>query len=431
MKNIYKFITLILSVFLFSFVITSCNDSEDKKNQLPEEEVIANFDTEIKEVSVSRDSINEFVDEIIEDTTKDDVLENLKSLSVPNTKVTLSTDSFSMNSYIWQDGDVLYAQILPSNTYKLDLSRFEEIFDDESSSEDLDYVSLIEKFLPADFDLDGALAKIKFSGEDFTYDSTTGYFTLKTESLYTIVGNATGYPSSSLKEVIEKNVSTLDIKIGYDGYNFTGYYVEVRPQKNLGYDVTNTYVTSSLNLTYNGDDITAGSLKLNYMLTPSEVSNIHEVEGYNVSVDFTESKISGSVNAKVGNVQSGRIEGTATFELTANSASLTFNGTAKDSKVSFDDNFNITYAYGSEYSLSVSANITDTEIKADVSVDNTKVFEMSGTVKNNQIVSANGTIIINDTPVTFVLTTEDVIITDQMKASEASATDILEYIFGR
>ena len=424
MKNIYKFITLILSVFLFSFVITSCNDSEDKKKQLPEEEVIANFDTDIKDVSVSKDSINEFVDEIIEDTTKDDVLENLKSLSVPNTKVTLSTDSFSMNSYIWQDGDVLYAQILPSNTYKLDLSRFEEIFDDESSSEDLDYVSLIEKFLPADFDLDGALAKIKFSGEDFTYDSTTGYFTLKTESLYTIVGNATGYPSSSLKEVIEKNVSTLDIKIGYDGYNFTGYYVEVRPQKNLGYDVTNTYVTSSLNLTYNGDDITAGSLKLNYMLTPSEVSNIHEVEGYNVSVDFTESKISGSVNAKVGNVQSGRVEGTATFEVTENSVSLTLNGTTKSSN-------DTTSGSASASSISVSANITDTEIKADVSVDNTKVFEMSGTVKNNQIVSANGTIIINDTPVTFVLTTEDVIITDQMKASEASATDILEYIFGR
>ena len=424
MKNIYKFITLILSVFLFSFVITSCNDSEDKKNQLPEEEVIANFDTEIKEVSVSRDSINEFVDEIIEDTTKDDVLENLKSLSVPNTKVTLSTDSFSMNSYIWQDGDVLYAQILPSNTYKLDLSRFEEIFDDESSSEDLDYVSLIEKFLPADFDLDGALAKIKFSGEDFTYDSTTGYFTLKTESLYTIVGNVTGYPSSSLKEVIEKNVSTLDIKIGYDGYNFTGYYVEVRPQKNLGYDVTNTYVTSSLNLTYNGDDITAGSLKLNYMLTPSEVSNIHEVEGYNVSVDFTESKISGSVNAKVGNVQSGRIEGTATFEVTENSVSLTLNGTTKSSN-------DTTSGSASASSISVSANITDTEIKANVSVDNTKVFEILGTINNNQIVSANGTIIINDTPAAFVLTTENVVITDEMKYYQASAIDITKYIFGR
>ena len=431
MKNFYKFITLILSVFLFSFVITSCNDSEDKKNQLPEEEVIANFDTDIKDVSVSKDSINGFVDEIIEDTTKDDVLENLKSLSVPNTKVTLSSNGYSFDNYLWQDDDVIYARTMTLQTYKLDLSTVYEVLDNVSSTDDLDYVSLIESYLPADFDLDKALAKIKFSGEDFTYDSTTGYFTLKTESLYTIVGNVTGYPSSSLKEVIEKNVSTLDIKIGYDGYNFTGYYVEVRPQKDLGYDVTNTYVTSSLNLTYNGDDITGGSLKVNFKYTPSVVSATTEETEMNVSVDFTESKISGSVNAKVGNVQSGRIEGTATFELTANSASLTFNGTAKDSKVSFDDNFNITYAYGSEYSLSVSANITDTEIKADVSVDNTKVFEILGTINNNQIVSANGTIIINDTPAAFVLTTENVVITDEMKYYQASAIDITKYIFGR
>ena len=424
MKNFYKFITLILSVFLFSFVITSCNDSEDKKKQLPEEEVIANFDTDIKDVSVSKDSINEFVDEIIEDTTKDDVLENLKSLSVPNTKVTLSGNGYSFDNYLWQDDDVIYARTMTLQTYKLDLSTVYEVLDNVSSTDDLDYVSLIENYLPADFDLDKALAKIKFSGEDFTYDSTTGYFTLKTESLYTIVGNVTGYPSSSLKEVIEKNVSTLDIKIGYDGYNFTGYYVEVRPQKDLGYDVTNTYVTSSLNLTYNGDDITGGSLKVNFKYTPSVVSATTEETEMNVSVDFTESKISGSVNAKVGNVQSGRVEGTATFEVTENSVSLTLNGTTKSSN-------DTTSGSASASSISVSANITDTEIKANVSVDNTKVFEILGTINNNQIVSANGTIIINDTPAAFVLTTENVVITDEMKYYQASAIDITKYIFGR
>ena len=424
MKNFYKFITLILSVFLFSFVITSCNDSEDKKKQLPEEEVIANFDTDIKDVSVSKDSINEFVDEIIEDTTKDDVLENLKSLSVPNTKVTLSGNGYSFDNYLWQDDDVIYARTMTLQTYKLDLSTVYEVLDNVSSTDDLDYVSLIESYLPADFDLDKALAKIKFSGEDFTYDSTTGYFTLKTESLYTIVGNVTGYPSSSLKEVIEKNVSTLDIKIGYDGYNFTGYYVEVRPQKDLGYDVTNTYVTSSLNLTYNGDDITGGSLKVNFKYTPSVVSATTEETEMNVSVDFTESKISGSVNAKVGNVQSGRVEGTATFEVTENSVSLTLNGTTKSSN-------DTTSGSASASSISVSANITDTEIKANVSVDNTKVFEILGTINNNQIVSANGTIIINDTPAAFVLTTENVVITDEMKYYQASAIDITKYIFGR
>lgn len=424
MKNFYKFITLILSVFLFSFVITSCNDSGDKKNQLPEEEVIANFDTDIKDVSVSKDSINGFVDEIIEDTTKDDVLENLKSLSVPNTKVTLSSNGYSFDNYLWQDDDVIYARTMTLQTYKLDLSTVYEVLDNVSSTDDLDYVSLIENYLPADFDLDKALAKIKFSGEDFTYDSTTGYFTLKTESLYTIVGNVTGYPSSSLKEVIEKNVSTLDIKIGYDGYNFTGYYVEVRPQKDLGYDVTNTYVTSSLNLTYNGDDITGGSLKVNFKYTPSVVSATTEETEMNVSVDFTESKISGSVNAKVGNVQSGRVEGTATFEVTENSVSLTLNGTTKSSN-------DTTSGSASASSISVSANITDTEIKANVSVDNTKVFEILGTINNNQIVSANGTIIINDTPAAFVLTTENVVITDEMKYYQASAIDITKYIFGR
>lgn len=431
MKNIYKFITLILSVFLFSFVITSCNDSEDKKNKLPDEEVVANFDTEIKEVSVSRDSINEFVDEIVEDTTKGDVLDNLKSFSVPNTKVTISTNEFSSSSYLWQDDDVIYLQASPSDTYKLDLSTVYEVLDNESSSEDMDYVSLIEAYLPDGFDLDVALSKIKFSGEDFTYDSTTGYFTLKSESLYAIVGNVTGYPTSTVKEEIEKNVSTLDIKIAYDGYNFTGYYVEVRPQNGLGYDVTNTYVTSSLNLTYSGDDIVSGSLKVNYMLTPSEVSNINEVEELNISVDFTESKISGSVNGKVGNAVSGRIEGTATFEVTENSVSLTFNGTTKNSKVSFDDNYNITYAYYSAYSLSVSANISNTEIKASVAIDSTKVLEMSGTVNNNQIVSANGTINVNGSSLAFVLTTENVVITDKMKASQASAKDLTKYILGR
>jgi len=427
MKNIYKFITIILSVFLALFTITSCSESEDTGvNNLTEEEVVANFATEIKEVSVSRDAINEFVNEAIEESTNDDVLENLKSISVPNTKVTISTNEFSSNSYLWQDDDVLYVQAFPSDTYKLDLSPVYEVIDNVSSSEDLDYVSLIETYLPDGFDLDATLAKIKFSGEDFTYDSTTGYFTLKTESLYTIVANVTGYPASSVKEEIEKNVSVLDVKIGYDGYNFTGYFVEVRPQKGLGYDVTNTYVTSSLNLTYNGDDIVSGSLKVNYMLTPSEVSNINEVEELNISVDFTESKISGSVNGKV-NAVSGRIEGTATFEVTENSASLTFNGTTKNSKVSFDDN-NITY---SVYSLSASVNISDTEIKASVTIDNTKVLEMSGTVNNNQIVSANCTINFNGSPLAYVLTTENVVISDEMKASQTSAKDLTKYILGR
>jgi len=331
---------------------------------------------------------------------------------------------------LWQDDDVLYVQAFPSNTYKLDLSAVYEVIDNVSSSEDLDYVSLIETYLPDGFDLDATLAKIKFSGEDFTYDSTTGYFTLKTESLYTIVANVTGYPASSVKEEIEKNVSVLDVKIGYDGYNFTGYFVEVRPQKGLGYDVANTYVTSSLNLTYNGDDIVSGSLKVNYMLTPSEVSNINEVEELNISVDFTESKISGSVNGKVGNAVSGRIEGTATFEVTENSASLTFNGTTKNSKVSFDDNKNITYSYY-VYSLSASVNISDTEIKASVTIDNTKFLEMSGTVNNNQIVSANCTINYNGSSTAYVLTTENVVISDEMKASQTSAKDLTKYILGR
>ncbi len=408
MKKIFKFITFVISVFVGLFTITSCNDKEDKREPLSEEQIIANFDKEVQSITFSKDSINGFINETVAEVLKENVFENIDSLNIPNTKLTVDLNGDTSEGYAWQNGKVVYCYY-GEETYKLDLSAAKELVPSSNDSDDktstVDYVGLFtSNFLPEGFDIDSYLANIKFTGEEFTYDSTTGYFTLHEDALYSLIAKTFNNPfftALTIKEYVDKYISSFDLKIGYDGYDFTGYSINVVPNA-LDYDLTKTYISSSLSLTYDDEDISSGSFKFNVLSTPKEVSDKNEIQDIRVSIDFSENQVSGTISTKIGNVIIGRFEGTTSFEMNSTSITCNLNGIVKVGIQDSSSTNEYEYKYGTPISVS-----------------------MNGTVSINGV-EANVVATSGEYKCTCTLTSTDVTIPALVKATESNAVDIIE-----
>ncbi len=471
MKKVLKFITFILLAIVSIFTVASCSEepstsepskessesssssssvgsessssSSSSSSTLTEAEIKASFDTKVKGVTLSKAVINSAIDKVVDKVLEENTID-LDTINLPNSKASVTmygNETTTTDEYLWQNERVVYTTYA-DQVYKVDLDDVKTILGalTTQASETTDYVGLVLNYvkLPEGFDLDAALAKIKLTGEDFTYDSTTSYFTLKTDAIYRIASEVSGIEQSAIQSAVATYVSDLVVKVGYDGVHFTGLVFEARPSAVLctqGFDATKSYLTLNVGLTYSGDKVSTATVAFNYVFTPLATSNIEKQEiSLNATYDGT--TLSGTAKVYYGMLDLRmRVEMDSTFTLTKTGANVTVSGTYKDVRGEVNPETNaVTYSYGAAQTISATLNVTGSSLTASAKINDKEVVKVEGTITNNEVTTLTVTLKhtdeTNSTFATVVLTTENVTIPDTVKAKEADATDLVEMIKG-
>lgn len=487
MKKIKKILSIVTFVFLFVFVLVSCNNSNIATSgassnngtanptsttttpptnstvnptstttpttevKLSEEEIKANFDNYVKSFNLSKASINKVLNDELNKANDLDISALLEQISLPNSSATVTgydngkaIESYS--AYLWQKEKVIYLgynQNLVADTSvssaKIDLAVVESFVESlnkylPDAKEDVDYVGMIleQMQIPNDFDVDLILSLIKFKGSDFDYSD--GYFTLKKEKLVGLL-QSLGVLFGSKADAAEleaelDSFGKFDFKLGYDGKHFTGFVIEYIPnfadEKDSSADVK-----VALTLNYNLDEV-VGSV-LDVVL----YSKKNNVEILDCTAKVTATKSSLAVDAKLkANFDSTVILDLAlSLDTSNNGLDLSVNGTVKVANTpSTDAEVYITY---SEYKVDAKLALNESKLEfvlkinennfADVSLVLNKYSLVSGTIT----LDANGIIEVEDgVPDKYVVqfTTKDVVIPESYTSSEAEAVDLIALI---
>lgn len=449
MKKIFKFLTMVFIALITIFTLASCNQepnaslptlptvssgssnsSASSSKQLTEAEIKENFNQEVSSVTLSKDGINSFVNDIVVEATSNEVISKLSTLEVPNTEATLSKKKITEETatemgkiYVWENDDVIYVSLAGDGadtiTYKYEMSYLDEIDSFVSDLKDFDYVGYLLNYMsvPSDFDIDSYLKLIKFSGDDFTY--TDGYFVLKNEKLVNLVAAASQIPAAQINEFISTYVSSYEIKIKYDGYHVTGFAVNVKATDNEYVDASKTYANVNVDITYLNDEVSSVSGNVELSLAPN--TNDEQIAYVKANFALNNTSISLDGNIKFVSWATGKYEGTFKVEANLNSVSL-------DANVDYYAVENVPgkdyeYQFSSEKStFVVDLDVTNTTIKGNVKADALTVVSINGKIKDNNIVSA--TIQVNLGFDSYILDVkcEDVNIPANILDTQSSAT---------
>lgn len=430
MKKIYRNIILLLTSLFGIFALVACgNDS----NKLSEEEVKANFNDEVSK-GVSKQDINSYIGEAVSAAKGSVDVSALENLSLQNTK--LSCVAYSSNedtettqtlieAYAWQKNDIVYAGYGDS-VYKVNLGELKEILNslDETTTttqSNVDYVSLIlSTFTSSSIDVDSILSLLTFTGDDFTYSD--GYFTLKKEAVVAKIATLSGKPTEVATLIYDQQIKTLEIKLGYDGYHFTAFVLNLEPKLTTG--------TASLSVKaefgYENDKIVSGKLSLDYK-SSTTIASGSETSSVKVELSFSSNSlvVSGEVESET--VKTGKIN--ATFRLTAKDKTLSLTATVKAPEtVGTSGSFTL----GAEQTAEITLKVTSTSITGSAKLANETLVTITGTVANDQITSLEATVFnvngildsMGVTKVVVTVTEKDVTIPSELVAKEEAATDI-------
>lgn len=442
MKKIFKYLNLLFVSLLGIFALVSCGEEKNDSNlpKLSDEEIQANFNEEVSK-GISKDGINSIIGEAVNKASDSELLAMVDSINVPNTKATITAygagesagDSAQLlEGYVWQKDRVIYVASDQSDAYYLDLNTVKDILDSTSSTttqgENVDYVGTIISSLGLEVDVDTILTLINVSGSDFTYSD--GYFTLKEE---TIINKMVSYgmQTSAAQTLYKSYVNSLTVKLGYDGYHFTGLVLEYVPGTALAesVDVSKTYVKLNVKLGYNEHDLTSVSLNVDL----SVIGTNSEVLKVNGTISASDSALSINGKFEFAEKHTGKYSGTVKLEVTTKSVSLEANVEGYASNRDVDDNGVVSYSYDTEkHSISVNLEVTETSILGSASFDSVKAVEVSGTVANSCIKSltanVSGSLISSEVEkIEVVVTTDNVTIPAEFIAEEETARNILNW----
>lgn len=442
MKKIFKYLNLLFVSLLGIFALVSCGEEKNDSNlpKLSDEEIQSNFNDEVSK-GVTKDGINSIIGEAVKSASDSELLAKIENINLPNTKATITAygagesagDSAQLlEGYAWQKDRVIYVASDQSDAYYLDLNTVKDILGSTSSTttqgENVDYVGNIISSLGLEVNVDTVLALLKVSGSDFTYSD--GYFTLKEE---TIINKMVSYgmQTSAAQALYKSYVNSLTVKLGYDGYNFTGLVLEYVPGTALAesVDVSKTYVKLNVKLGYNEYDLTSVSLNVDLAIigTNSEVLKV------NGTISLSDSALSVNGSFEFAEEHMGKYSGTVELEVTTKSLSLDANVEGYASNRDVDDNGVVSYSYDTtKHSISVNLEVTESSISGSAKVDSVKAVEVSGTVANSCIKSLTATISGNlisseVEKVEVVVTTDNVTIPSEYTSQESTARNILNW----
>lgn len=430
MKKIYRNIILLLTSLFGIFALVACGND----NKLSEEEVKANFNDEVSK-GVTKDDINSYIGEALSAAKGSVDVSALENLSLQNTK--LSCVAYSSNegtettqtlieAYAWQKNDIVYAGFGDS-VYKVNLGELKEILNslDETTTttqSNVDYVSLILSLITSSsVNVDSILSLLTFTGDDFTYSD--GYFTLKKEAIVAKISTLSGTPTEAATLIYDQNIKTLDIKLGYDGYHFTGFVLNFEPKSTTG--------TGSIGLKaefgYENDKIVSGKLNVEVKSSATSIAYGTETSSLNVQLSFSSNSLEVSGEYVSESVKSGKIN--TTFKLVAKDKTLSLSATVKAPELVETSG---SYTLGAEQTAEITLNVTSTSITGSAKYANETLATITGTVANDQITSLEATVFnvngildsIGATKVVVTVTEKDVTIPSELVAKEGTATDI-------
>ncbi len=439
MKKLFKYLSFVFTGLLCVLALVSCGEDSKK---LSDEEIQANFNDEISK-GVTKNDINTLIGESISSIDKNDLLSKINSIQVPNTKATLTAygkgeaageTATILEGYVWQKDSKIYVDSDQSDCYYLDLNELKELIGQSTSSttgENVDYVGTILSALSINVDVDTVLALLKFNGSDFTYSD--GYFTLKEDAIVNKIATYTK-DTNSASALYKSVVSSLTIKLGYDGYHFNGLVVEFLPGAALAeyVNVAKSYVKLDVKLEYAGDDVSKVSASVDLLVTSTDNQFISVV----LKVESSETSVS--------------IEATVSLEMTEfgkYSASLKLEATTKglvvDASISgyaatstSDETGKVTYSYSTtKLSASLNLTITETTISGSATYNGVKALELNGTISNSCIKSLTATLDGSVVPsmadelekIVLEVTTDSVSIPADVVADVETARNILNF----
>ncbi len=427
MKKIYRNIILLLTSLFGIFALVACGND----NKLSEEEVKANFNDEVSK-GVTKDDINSYIGEALSAAKGSVDVSALENLSLQNTKLSCvaygsnegtETTQTLIEAYAWQKNDIVYAGFGDS-VYKVNLGELKEILNslDETTTTtqtNVDYVSLILSLITSSsVNVDTILSLLTFTGDDFTYSD--GYFTLKKEAIVAKISTLSGTPTEAATLIYDQNIKTLDIKLGYDGYHFTGFVLNFEPKTTTG--------TGSIGLKaefgYENDKIVSGKLNVEVKSTATSIAYGTETSSLKVQLSFSSNSLEVSGEYVSESVKSGKIN--TTFKLVAKDKTLSLTATVKAPETSGS------YILVAEQTAEITLNVTSTSITGSAKFANETLATITGTVANDQITSLEATVFnvegildsISATKVVVSVTEKDVTIPSELVAKEVTATDI-------
>ena len=416
--------------------------STSTSTALTDDQVKANFDTYAKSINLSKASINGVINSVVSSGSSVDPSVALGKINIPNTKfagVTYLQDVEvrSQDIYLWQNQKVIYLGTTNINDYviKFDLAQVEEMLNGLKSqipTEDTDYVgmllSLVE--LPEDFDIDTILSQITFVGDDFTY--ADGWFTLKNEKIVAIVANIMGADASDTSAMLSQYLSKLEIKIGFDGVNFTGFSVEFRPAVAEGAPtdfVEKNYGKLSLVINYEYGFAVGGEFNF-------ELYAANEEEIVNDSLNIVVNALGITATARVKmNLGMAKIDATASFEANNNGAQFNIDGNV----VVGNDQGNQTIIYSDPIPFSLDFNLTKTAMTLSVTYSEVEIVNVTAVLDNYAFVSVTITVDISmfvsyddsDTEfdkIVMIVTVDDVTVPSTFTDGVADAQNGIELI---
>ncbi len=324
MKKIFKLIFISISSFLFIFTLASCNEvptnssssasanstssttqvtpTPSTETSVPttttttvpvksEAEVKENFNKELSKISLSKASINDFIESVVSESSNIDFDKLISEVEVPTTKVSINStkedNSITTQTYYqWQDGTKIYFGGNNNDaveSYYLDLAAITELIPSmPEQTEDIDYVDSILSLLnitDPDFDLDTYLGYINFNADDFSYEN--GVFTFDKTSLINYLEKVLEINDEASLTLISNFINLIltkfEINIKYDGEKFTEFNVEIKvnvkgivsltatDQKDLDLISDDSYVSLSFNLALNylNNIFTSAQIELN------------------------------------------------------------------------------------------------------------------------------------------------------------------------
>lgn len=423
--------------------------STSTPTQLTDEQVKANFDTYAKSVRLSKASINGVINSVVNSGSTVDPSDILDKISIPNAKATatmyLSNEAVdSQDLYAWQKDKVIYfayAGDTEKAAAKLDLAKLEALVGSVVSTTpttDTDYVGMIlsQMKLPADFDVDGLLSKITFTGDDFTYKD--GWFTLKNEKIVSLVTALSGEETDEVTAMLATVYSKLEIKLGFDGVHFTGFSVEFDSPENPNFDAI-SHIKTSLVINYEYNFAVGGEFKYDFKTT----NKAGTVEISVISLDVKANGLGVSVNARVKTEQEMmKIDATLTAKVDQNGATLKASGTvAMGGKVS-DDGENQTIVYDDPVPFNLDVTLNKSKLTASAKVSGFEIVNVDVTLNNFMFVSGKITIDVSMftaqdgsskadfDKIVIEGTTKDVTIPADVVALEADAADVIDMIMG-
>ncbi len=422
MKKIYLYLTSI--IILFSFVLISCDsNTSTTRPVLTDEQIKENFSTEIANTSFSKENINSFINEGLRKNIDNPLVSELENLELDNTRANIEVTDVNdqtknSTAYLWQKDDVVYIGTLDdeSTVYKFDTSTYKEIIkafkEEVNNNNEIDYVALIGALLniPSDYSIDTILASLKFTSDDFTY--VDGYFVLNESSLIRALATATKYPQALLSAFYYKYIYKTEIKLGYNGYEFTSFVIEIHPN-NDEFDSSKSYFSYTLNLTYENSDVVSSEINLIIKAYSKDGNSSYSLEFVEIN---KKTLVSGGLIININD--NSEVSLNLNFEIKENEINITLNGTYKDSNTD-----TITY--------SGKLNITNTNISGSLKANDITIIEISGLITED-----NATITIDFSPyegiydfklkkVVLNLDYNNVTIPDTLIAKESEAIDIL------